>query len=103
MNLPSLKPWMIFSPTGSILSAHCTCMAGLGEVCSHTAAIAFALYMYSEKELSCTEKLCVWKISKTKKFIQPKKLKEVDLGKQSTSFNGKCNIIITNEKILNRN
>ena len=34
----SLKPWVAAEKGGTIISAHCTCMAGLGEACSHIAA-----------------------------------------------------------------
>ncbi|XP_061695959.1 uncharacterized protein LOC133511237 [Syngnathoides biaculeatus] len=40
---PPLHPWMAIDEDGSILFAHCTCMAGLDEVCSHVAATCFAV------------------------------------------------------------
>ena len=43
-----------------IESAHCTCMAGLGEVCSHVAAILFFLESESRAPRSCTQELCKW-------------------------------------------
>lgn len=33
--------WVISEITGKILSAHCNCMAGLGEACSHIGAVLF--------------------------------------------------------------
>ena len=30
-----LTPWIIAKPDGEIITAHCDCMAGLGETCSH--------------------------------------------------------------------
>jgi len=41
MNDPPLQPWLITSTDGTILVAHCTCMAGLGESCSHVGALLF--------------------------------------------------------------
>jgi len=38
-----LHPWVIVEDTGTIRSAHCDCMAGLGETCTHVAAMLFAL------------------------------------------------------------
>ncbi|KAL3854679.1 hypothetical protein ACJMK2_013938 [Sinanodonta woodiana] len=38
-----LEPWVIVATDGSVETAHCTCMAGLGECCTHVAAICFAL------------------------------------------------------------
>lgn len=41
LSSPSLKVWVAFKASGEVLSAHCTCMAGLGEACSHIAAVLF--------------------------------------------------------------
>ena len=49
---------------GSILCAHCSCMAGLGEVCSHMGALLFILDMYRntqyQKTTTCASLLCSW-------------------------------------------
>ncbi|KAI4455229.1 atp-dependent dna helicase [Holotrichia oblita] len=34
--------WVIVSTDGAISTGYCTCMAGLGEVCSHVAAVLFS-------------------------------------------------------------
>jgi hypothetical protein len=39
--------WIVCEQSGIILHAHCTCVAGLGETCSHVAATLFYLEMYS--------------------------------------------------------
>ena len=39
-----LEPWVIAKNDGIILSGHCTCMAGLGESCTHVAALHFLIY-----------------------------------------------------------
>ncbi|XP_061926072.1 FGGY carbohydrate kinase domain-containing protein isoform X4 [Entelurus aequoreus] len=36
MNDPPLRPWVAIAKDGQILCCHCTCMAGLGETCSHS-------------------------------------------------------------------
>lgn len=38
-----LEPWIIAEKSGRILGAHCTCMAGLGETCTHVAALLFLI------------------------------------------------------------
>lgn len=43
MNETPLLPWLIAETDGSVISAHCTCMAGIGEVCSHVGAVLFAV------------------------------------------------------------
>ena len=35
------KAWICVKGDGEILYGHCSCMAGLGEVCSHVGAIMF--------------------------------------------------------------
>jgi hypothetical protein len=37
------KCWIICENRGSIISAHCDCVAGKGKVCSHVAAILFVV------------------------------------------------------------
>ena len=41
LNKTPLKPWVIAEKNGIICSAHCTCMAGLGETCTHVSALLF--------------------------------------------------------------
>ena len=36
-----INVWVQTDIDGVVLCAHCTCMAGLGEVCSHIGAILF--------------------------------------------------------------
>ena len=40
--------WLGISADGSIINGHCTCMAGLGEACSHIGATMFYLELTSE-------------------------------------------------------
>ncbi|KAH7964784.1 hypothetical protein HPB49_001316 [Dermacentor silvarum] len=40
---PQLKVWVLAEANGTIVTAHCTCMAGLGEACSHIGATLFAV------------------------------------------------------------
>lgn len=49
--------------TASVYCAHCTCMAGLGEVCSHVAATLFKVEMAVKLGLNkaaCTDEACQW-------------------------------------------
>ena len=57
-----LKPWIAVEKVGTVLCAHCTCKAGLGEACSHIAALLFALEANTQmkKTLSCTSLPCSW-------------------------------------------
>ena len=42
LNEKPLYAWVVAEKEGTILTGHCTCRAGLGEVCSHVAATLFA-------------------------------------------------------------
>ena len=59
---PLLHPWVAAKKNGTIICAHCTCMAGLGEACSHTAALLFYAEANSQrrKDTSCTSGPCSW-------------------------------------------
>ena len=41
LNEPPLKPWVEAEEVGTVVSAHCTCITGLAEVCTHIASILF--------------------------------------------------------------
>ena len=43
INEKPLEPWVACHADGMIETALCTCMAGLGRVCSHAAALMFAI------------------------------------------------------------
>lgn len=57
-----LKTWAAAEMRGTVLCAHCTCMAGLGEACSHIAAVLFAVEANTRirSNVSCTSELCAW-------------------------------------------
>ena len=50
------KPWVAVKTEGTVVLAHCTCMAGLGEACSHIAAVLFLLEGNTQhrQRLACT-------------------------------------------------
>ncbi|KAL9963240.1 hypothetical protein ACROYT_G032420 [Oculina patagonica] len=43
MSEKPLTPWVVCKKSGKVLSAHCDCMAGLGESCSHVASLLWAI------------------------------------------------------------
>lgn len=57
-----LRPWIVVQKDGEVVTAHCTCMAGLGEACSHIAATLFTIEaaVKKVKETACTSLPCVW-------------------------------------------
>ncbi|XP_076141359.1 uncharacterized protein LOC143123987 [Alosa pseudoharengus] len=61
VNTTPTQPWIVVHEDGTILAAHCTCKAGLGEACSHAAALMYALLAAVEqKDVSCTDMPCAW-------------------------------------------
>lgn len=61
-NAAPLQPWIVLETNGQVHAAHCTCMAGLGEACSHVAAVLFYLMASWDKiqQTSCTSQPCSW-------------------------------------------
>ncbi|KAH7983161.1 hypothetical protein HPB52_009697 [Rhipicephalus sanguineus] len=55
-------PWLLIKPDGEVLCAHCTCMAGLGEACSHVGAVLFYLEAAVTRRdgRSCTDGQSAW-------------------------------------------
>ncbi|XP_063963770.1 uncharacterized protein LOC129270480 [Lytechinus pictus] len=56
-------PWIATTVDGVVVAAHCDCMAGLGESCSHIAALLFkmeAAVRMGYTSTACTEDLCKW-------------------------------------------
>lgn len=49
LNLPPETCWTSINDDGQVLTGHCSCMAGLGEVCTHVATILFLLYAWARK------------------------------------------------------
>ena len=57
-----LTPWVIAEPSGLICCAHCDCMAGLGECCSHVASLLWAIEagVRVRDSMTVTEKKAYW-------------------------------------------
>ena len=43
INETPLKPWVIIADDGQVCCAHCTCMAGIAEACTHVGALLFKI------------------------------------------------------------
>ena len=60
-------PWIVVNSLSTMIeTAHCTCMAGLGESCSHIGAILWRLQLHKK---TCTDEVCKWNqdfVKKTK-------------------------------------
>lgn len=60
MNEPPLQVWILANMDGKIICAHCTCVAGLSETCSHVGAICYAVLSICES----SEKVAVLNFGK---------------------------------------
>ena len=83
---------------GQVHTGHCTCMAGLGEACSHIAAVLFYLMASWDKtqQTSCTSQPCSWLAPSTKRKGQP--LSETDFTNPLTKFKkGKKQTVVQQE------
>ena len=62
MTSPPLRPWIGVQYDGTVICAHCNCMAGAGEACSHVAALLYAVMAKANltKETACTSVKCSW-------------------------------------------
>lgn len=78
VNDAKLMPWLILKSCGNVESAHCTCMAGLCECCSHVGALPFYLqFAYlkkTESAKSVTDVSAYWVIP-SNKDADPQKYK----------------------------
>jgi len=62
LTVPAVKVWIATKNDGEVMCAHCSCMAGLGEACSHIAALLFAAQTNTELkgQFACTSLPCSW-------------------------------------------
>ncbi|XP_072142334.1 uncharacterized protein [Dermacentor andersoni] len=76
---PDLKVWCLANTDGSIITAHCTCMAGAGEACSHIGAVLFAVEtsVRLRETRTCTGRKNAW-LPANCSGTQPKRLRDID-------------------------
>ena len=79
LTIPPSKPWVAVKQNGTVVYAHCLCMAGLGEACSHIAAQLFTFEAITtmNKSTSCTSLPDSW-FSPTFQNVHYAKLPDVD-------------------------
>ena len=83
-----LVPWTIAEKDGRILAAHCDCMAGLGETCTHVASLLWATAAGVERResLTVTQKSAYWVIPPAIKTVPYAPLSEISfVGKKRKS------------------
>lgn len=62
LNRPPVDSWALCKCDGEVVAAHCTCMAGNGDACSHVAALLFYVEygVRVRQERSCTDSANSW-------------------------------------------
>lgn len=75
-----LSSWIVYECTGEVVCAHCNCMAGQGEVCTHVAAILFYLETAAKMNgtPTCTQQKCSWVIPAYQKDIPYAPVSQID-------------------------
>nr|XP_022307471.1 uncharacterized protein LOC111113467 [Crassostrea virginica] len=86
MTDPCLRPWLIVENDGSISSAHCTCMAGIGEVCSHVGALLFAIEasVKIRNTKTVTEEKAYWMLPNAVNKVEYKRVQDIDFTSAKT-------------------
>lgn len=77
---PPLQPWVIIHSNGTVEVAHCTCMAGLAETCSHVAAVLHWVEtaVRIHNDTPCTSRENKWLMPTPVQDIPRLKLKDID-------------------------
>lgn len=86
MNETPLSCWIIIEEAGEVCSAHCNCMAGLGEVCTHVAAVLFYLeaLVRIQGQQTSTQHKCQWIMPSFQKNVQYLPIKDIDFTSPKT-------------------
>ncbi|CAN7946809.1 unnamed protein product [Ixodes hexagonus] len=77
----SYDSWIVAEEGGEVLAGHCTYMAGLGEVCSHVAALLLfieAAVRNGVTDVSSTSVRCAWSASSSSGKAAPSSVVEID-------------------------
>ncbi|XP_048748384.2 uncharacterized protein LOC125660689 [Ostrea edulis] len=78
-------PWVAVRKDGQVIAAHCDCMAGLGETCSHIGATSFkmeAAVRLGYTSATCTDIPCEWNQCFTKN-VKAARISAINFYKQS--------------------
>ncbi|XP_061580349.1 uncharacterized protein LOC133446350 isoform X2 [Cololabis saira] len=75
-----LEPWVIAEKSGRILGAHCTCVAGLGEVCTHVAALLFLIeeIINLRDSKTVTQEKAYWMLPTALSKVEYKECENID-------------------------
>lgn len=82
VNEPLSNTWIKTTKDGEVNCAHCDCMAGLGEVCSHVGAVLFYIEA-TRRAKSCTDLPCPWNMPSHVGAIPYARIADIDFTPRS--------------------
>ena len=93
------KTWVAVKPCGSVQYGHCTCMAGLSEVCNHVGAVLYKIMhnVFVQPEISCTSLPNKWLPATVKKTVAPAQICDIDFRLHKVN---KCQSAISKPKTV---
>ena len=88
LNKKPLTPWIIAESTGKVISAHCDCMAGLGESCSHVASLLWAIEsgVRIRDSMTVTQKKAYWVIPNGIKDVPYSRVRDIEFTGKKKSW-----------------
>lgn len=88
LNDSKLLPWLILKSCGNVWAAHCTCLAGLGECCSHVGAMLFyleyACLKKAQSSKSITDVLSYWVAPSNQNNVEIQKINNINFNHPKT-------------------
>jgi len=93
--------WVAVNDSGSVLAGHCDCMAGLGESCSHVAAVLFkleaAVRLGYTSNVS-TDVLCQWN-QRFVSNIEPSTISNIKFYKEEAKEKYRCGTFLAVQSV----
>lgn len=101
MRETALIPWIITEPDGRVLASHCTCMEGIGETCTHVAAVLFAIdgTVKVWDSRTVTQEPAYWLLPSSVKGVSYNETRNIDFSSAKTMkkrFDSNCNSAMGN-------
>ena len=74
------QPWIISQEDGIVLSAHCTCTAGLGEACTHVGTLMFKIdaAIRIRESKTVTQEKAYWLLPASKSCVSYSPVSDID-------------------------
>ena len=86
MREKALSPWLIATKEGVVLGSHCDCMAGIGETCTHVAALLFFVdaTVRIRDSRTVTQDPAYWLIPKSLKSVEYNEIRGINFTSAKT-------------------